>query len=70
MNTLQLAVLLQFNEQTVLTVQQLHENTGIDMNYLKQMIELSLIKSKLLKRTDQGALTDGSNIQLNTDFNE
>lgn len=69
-NTLQLSVLLQFNEQTSFTVQQLHENTGIELNYLKQMLKCSLIKAKLLKCSDQSKITDTTDIELNTDFNE
>lgn len=68
-NTLQTAVLLQFNEQTILAVQQLHEYTGIDLKYMMSMLEV-LIKLKLLKRCDEGVLNEKSNIEINVTYNE
>lgn len=70
MNTLQLTILLQFNERPTFSVQQLQENTDIEVNYLKQMLETSLIKSKILKQSDPSKLTETSIIEFNTDFKE
>lgn len=67
--TLQTAVLLQFNEQTTLSVQQLQEYTGIDLKYIIQMLE-TMIKLKLVKRCDEGDLTKTSNVEINTHYNE
>lgn len=70
MNTLQLTILLQFNERPTFTVQQLQENTNIELNYLKQMIETSMIRSKILKHSDQSNLTETTVIEFNTEFKE
>lgn len=69
-NTLQAAVLLQFNEQTSFTVQQLQNNTGIDKKYLTQLIESLLVKTTLFKATDTNNLNEDSSIELNVDYNE
>lgn len=63
-------MLLQFNEQATLSIQQLHEYTGIDLKYIMLMLE-TLIKLKLLKRCDQDAdLCQTSNIEINQLYNE
>lgn len=68
-NTLQMAVLLQFNEQATLSVQQLHEYTGIDLKQILGILD-TLIKLKLLKRCDQTDLCETSNIEMNALYNE
>lgn len=70
-NTLQTAVLLHYNDQPTYSVQQLIEYTAIDPQYMILLLE-SMIKMKLMKRSDQSqeALSETSNIEINTDYNE
>ncbi|XP_053696563.1 cullin-1-like [Sabethes cyaneus] len=67
-STFQMAVLLQFNEQTTWTVQQLGENTTIKHDTLVQVLQL-LLKAKLLTCSDgETDLQPGSCVELNTEF--
>lgn len=63
-------MLLQYNEQKSFTVQQLHENTGIDKEYLTQMMRSMLMKTAIFTATDGNNLTENSSIELNADYNE
>lgn len=62
-STFQMAVLLQFNDQIHLTVQQLEDNTGINQENLIQVLQI-LLKAKLLTSTD-----DENNIKSNSIMN-
>lgn len=63
-STFQMAVLLQFNEQENLTVQQLSDNTGIALENLIQVLQV-ILKLKLLTcEDDQANLLPTSVIQL------
>lgn len=66
-----MVILLQFNEQLNYTVQELQENTGIEMEYLKEILEfLILSKTKLLNCNDSAdALTETSIIEFNQNYN-
>uniref|UniRef100_A0A6B2E962 Cullin-1 n=1 Tax=Phlebotomus kandelakii TaxID=1109342 RepID=A0A6B2E962_9DIPT len=67
-STFQMAVLLQFNEQTSLTVQQLGDNTGINQEHLVQVLQI-LLKAKLLTcADDETNLTNDSLIELYLGF--
>lgn len=68
-STFQMAVLLQFNEQTQLTIQQLSDNTAISEENLRQILPI-LIKVKLLNCADEeeAQLTAESKIELNSGF--
>ncbi|XP_062552969.1 cullin-1-like [Armigeres subalbatus] len=67
-STYQIAVLLQFNEQTCWTVQQLRENTDIDQGILVQILQI-LIKTKLLlTQEDDVELQATTTVELNTGF--
>lgn len=69
-NTFQMAILLQFNEQNSFTAKQMHENTGINKNYLLQMLAFLVVKPKLLQSTDKGNITENSTVAFNTRYNE
>ena len=69
-NTFQMAILLQFNEQLSFTAQQIHDNTGINKNYLYQMLALSVVKMKFLGSADKASITDNSIVAFNAHFNE
>lgn len=63
-STFQMAVLLQFNEQTSLSIQQLQENTGITQDHLVQVLQI-LLKAKLLTCSDDEAnLSAASVVEL------
>lgn len=64
-------MLLQYNEQATISVQQLIDYTGIEEKYMMSLLD-SMIKMKLLKRSsnDQGELCETSNIEINTAYNE
>lgn len=64
-------MLLHYNDQLTHTVQQLIEYTGIGKDYMMSLLE-SMIKMKLLKHADQSQekLSEVSNIELNTAYNE
>jgi len=65
----QMAVLLQFNDKTSSTVQELSANTGIAQEYLDQVLQ-TLLKAKLVKCADvESGLTGESVIELNMAFN-
>lgn len=67
-NTFQMAVLLQFNEQTEWTFQQLIENVGGCKDNLQQILGV-LMKTKLLNcDVDENQLIDDSKISLNILF--
>uniref|UniRef100_A0A1L8DST3 Cullin-1 n=1 Tax=Nyssomyia neivai TaxID=330878 RepID=A0A1L8DST3_9DIPT len=65
-STFQMAVLLQFNDQTALTAQQLADSTGITHEHLVQVLE-TLVKVKLLTCHDDEVTMD-SHIELNMAF--
>ena len=67
-NTIQMAVLLQFNEQTSLTMQQLAENTRQKDEYMKQVLQYLLKVKLLLCRDEETPLNPESVIELNADF--
>lgn len=67
-STFQMAVLLQFNEKTVLAVQQLAENTGQKEEDMKQVLQILLKFKLLLSRNEEAPLSSDSVIELNTDF--
>ncbi|XP_055859044.1 cullin homolog 1 [Episyrphus balteatus] len=63
-STFQMAVLLQFNDQTKFTVQQLGQNTEILQENLIQVLQI-LLKAKLLTSTDDEAnITAASVVEL------
>ncbi|XP_052867959.1 cullin-1 isoform X1 [Anopheles cruzii] len=67
-STFQMAVLLQFNEETVWSIKQLGENTGINNENLVQVLQI-LLKTKLLTcYDDEAKLQPSSTIELNRDF--
>uniref|UniRef100_A0A182IJJ7 Cullin-1 n=1 Tax=Anopheles atroparvus TaxID=41427 RepID=A0A182IJJ7_ANOAO len=67
-STFQMAVLLQFNEETAWSIKQLGENTGINNENLIQVLQI-LLKTKLLTcYEDEGKLQPESTIELNKDF--
>ncbi|UYV63591.1 CUL1 [Cordylochernes scorpioides] len=66
-STFQMAVLLQFNNSLKLTVQQIHENTGIDMKSLYQVLQ-TLIKVKILETKGSPNLNTKSEVSFNTLF--
>ncbi|XP_037944794.1 cullin homolog 1-like [Teleopsis dalmanni] len=67
-STFQMAVLLQFNDQTKFSVQQLAENTQIQMDNLVQVLQI-LLKVKLLTSPDdENSLTPNSMMELFLDY--
>lgn len=63
-STFQMAVLLQFNDQLSLTVQQLLDNTGINQESLIQVLQI-LLKARLLtSNDDESNLSPNSLIEL------
>lgn len=67
-STYQMAVLLQFNDENSLTVEQLVERTGIKQDYLIQVLQVFL-KAKLFTCSDdESNLTDESVMNLNLGF--
>uniref|UniRef100_A0A2M4BET4 Cullin-1 n=1 Tax=Anopheles marajoara TaxID=58244 RepID=A0A2M4BET4_9DIPT len=67
-STFQMAVLLQFNEETAWSIKQLGENTGINNENLVQVLQI-LLKTKLLMCSDdESKLQPSSTVELNRDF--
>uniref|UniRef100_U5EX69 Cullin-1 n=1 Tax=Corethrella appendiculata TaxID=1370023 RepID=U5EX69_9DIPT len=67
-STFQMAVLLQFNEQTSWTIQQLADNTGITLENLVQVLQI-LLKVKLLESNDnESNLQPSSMVNLYISF--
>ncbi|XP_028899456.1 cullin homolog 1 isoform X3 [Zeugodacus cucurbitae] len=67
-STFQMAVLLQFNDQTKFTLQQLQENTQISLENLKQVLQI-LMKAKLLVcADDENSLNPNSVMELFLDY--
>ena len=62
-----MTVLLQYNVATVWTVAQLAQTTGIQIEYLLQVLEVLIKKKLLLSDEEQLELT--SNLTLNTKYN-
>lgn len=67
-STFQMAVLLQYNEKTAMTVQQLAENTGQKEEDMKQVLQILLKFKLLICRDDEATLSSESVIDLNTEF--
>lgn len=70
-NTYQIAILLQYNEQLSYSFKDLEANTGIEMAYLKELVEFLISKNLLKKSSNQaaGASIETSNFELNTNYN-
>lgn len=65
-----MTILLQFNEQLNYTVQELQENTGIEMAYLKEILDFLISKTMLLNCNDSAdTFTETSIIELNQNYN-
>ena len=62
-----MTVLLQYNVAKVWTVAQLAQTTGIQIEYLLQVLEVLIKKKLLLSDEEQLELT--SNLTLNTKYN-
>lgn len=63
-STYQMAVLLQYNDNTSWSVSHLHEHTGIKLDFLIQVIQI-LLKAKLLVcQEDEGELSESSVVEL------
>lgn len=63
-----MAVLLQFNEKTALTVQQLAENTRQKEDDMKQVLQLLLKIKLLISRDGEAPLTGDTVLDLNREF--
>lgn len=70
-NTYQIAILLQYNEQLSYSFRDLAANTGIEMTYLKELVEFLISKKLLQKSSDRAAdaSIETSNFELNTNYN-
>lgn len=66
-STFQMAILLLFNKNDVLTVQQLHENTDIKMDILLQVLQ-ALVKLNVLKTDSEKKVSLQSSLQLNFEY--
>lgn len=64
-----MTILLQYNDRTSHTIQELKENTGIqDMDYLKESVA-HLISKNLLKSTEKAdQFTEATDIALNENY--
>lgn len=69
-NTFQISILLQFNDQPSLSAKDIQEQTGIEMTYVTQMLAFLVVKTKILKSTDNGNITENSIVNLNTEYRE
>lgn len=67
-STFQMAVLLQFNEKTALTVQELADNTGQKVDDMKQVLQILLKFKLLVNKEEEVPLKNESLIDLNTEF--
>lgn len=67
-STLQMAVLLQYNNSNSWTLQQLHEATQINTEYLVQVVQI-LLKAKLLvANNEESELEPSSEVKLFTEY--
>lgn len=67
-STFQMAVLLQFNEQTSWTFQQLSDNTGLKPENLSQVLQIILKAKLLISVDDENNLNPNSVIELFSGF--
>lgn len=66
-STLQIAILMQFNERTTWTIQQLVEEVNVKLDFLIQVIQI-LLKIKLLTSSAGADVNHESSVQLNAAF--